>query len=256
MMNQQQQLLNTIWSDKPASALTSHFNTQGINVYRRNLFASAQRSLTITFPTIFKLLDSDIAERITHDFIKFSPPRHGDWSQWGADFSQYLSTDSVADDYPFLPDCAKVDWLIHCVLQGKDQVLNQASLQLLNEQDPENIAVEFNPNVVLLKTKYPVTEIYDAHHHCNLLSREASMAEAKYILSGELTEQIVMIFRPEFLPKIVKLTASESEFMISAMSEKSLFHSLTAITDERNFSFEQWLIIAIERNLIHNFKEI
>lgn len=80
IVNEQQCLLDAIWSDDANVAAQSGFDVQGINIYRRNLMANAIRALSISFPTIFELLDSDVSEQITHKFLKLSPPNQGDWT--------------------------------------------------------------------------------------------------------------------------------------------------------------------------------
>ena len=47
--NRQHLLLEAIWNDDSAALAQCGFNTQGINIYRRNLLANAQRALTISF---------------------------------------------------------------------------------------------------------------------------------------------------------------------------------------------------------------
>jgi hypothetical protein len=64
-----------------------------------------------------------------------------------------------------------------------------------------------------------------------------------------------MIFRPEFQPQVTTLSASEGTFMFSLLSGQSLAQSLDALKYNNEFSFEQWLFIAIERNLINLIKE-
>jgi len=259
-MNQQQHLLNTIWNTGTSLLTDSNsdspsFDIQGINIYRRNLLANGKRALNISFSTVFQLLDSDVSDDLVRQFLKYCPPSQGDWTQWGEAFPNFLSTTKVADDYPYLPDCAALDWHIHCALHGKDQVLAQSSLSLLSDVEPDNIVIEFNDNVTLIKTKYPIAEIFDAHHHSDMLVRDSAMKQAQELLSRKPENQVVMIFRPEFQPKLTRLTPSESEFMLSVKAGESLASSLDAINDYTGFSFEQWLIAAIERNLIYTFKE-
>ena len=253
-MNEQQHLLNAIWNEEPAVLAESDFDSQGINIYRRNLLANAQRALTISFPTIFALLDSDISDSLAQQFLRQYPPSQGDWAQWGEGFAKFIATTQVADDYPYLPYCATVDWHIHCALQGKDQTLDQASLSLLHSSEPENIVVEFNTNVSLIKTIYPLTEIYQAHHG-DKTQREVAMKQAKAALTSPLQEQVVMIYRPEFQPKITRLTHSDSKFMLCLRAGNSLAKSLDAVSPFKDFSFEQWLLKAIEQNLIYLFRE-
>ncbi|MFB0980783.1 MAG: DNA-binding domain-containing protein [Alteromonadaceae bacterium] len=253
--NLQQRLLEVIWNDESSIERLYNFDVQGINIYRRNLLANAQRALTISFPTVFELLDSDISENLAAQFIRCSPPNHGDWAQWGENFPHFLKATEEGDNYPYIIDCATLDWYVHCALKGSDQTLIQTSLQLLSEREPDDIFIEFNQNVKVLKTTYPLNDIFEAHHHKEALHRQLAMAAAKASLSVKDFEQILMIYRPEFQPKITILTVSEGTFMNDLLAGESLEKALNAVKNDNDFSFEQWLLNAITYNLIHYFKE-
>jgi len=254
-INEQQRLLDTIWSEEESGATLNGFSAQGISIYRRNLLANAERALSITFPTVFELLDSDISTFLVQQFLKISPPIQGDWGQWGAEFSEFITATEIGVDYPYLASCTALDWHVHCALHGQDQTLEQTSLQLLVNCDPEHVFITFNDNVKLLSTSYPVVEIFDAHHHDNQVQRDRAFNLAKQALSSVLVDHIVMIYRSEFQPQITKLTESEGRFILSLMSGNSLAKSLDTVRHDSRFSFQVWLISAIEHNLIHYFKE-
>ncbi|QUM89327.1 putative DNA-binding domain-containing protein [Moritella sp. 36] len=254
-INEQQRLLNAIWSDGESGTDLYGFSAQGISIYRRNLLANAERALRITFPTVFELLDGDISTFLVHKFLKSSPPLQGDWGQWGHDFSDFIATTEIGVDYPYLASCTALDWHVHCTLHGLDQTLDQASLQLLVNCEPEHVFITFNNNVKLLSTSYPVADIFDAHNHDEQAQRDIAFNRAKQALSSVLVEHTVMVYRPEFQPQVTKLTESEGRFTLSLMSGNSLAQSLDTVRHDSRFSFQTWLISAIEHNLIHYFKE-
>ena len=253
--NEQHLLLEAIWNDESSALAQCGFNSHGITIYRRNLLANAQRALNISFPTVFELLDSDISESLVYQFLRLSPPNRGDWTQWGENFSHFLSTTEAGIDYPYIADCAALDWYVHCALHGVDQTLVSSTLQLFNESEPEQLFIVFNENVKVFKTLYPLTEIFQAHHHSNKLEREAAMTDAKKALLKISFEQIVMVYRPDFQPKVTALSASEGKFMLALLANKSLSQSLDTVKNDNKFSFEQWLFTAIDRNLINIITE-
>ena len=255
-MNEQQRLLNVIWNDDPFLLAESGFDAQGVQIYRRNLLASAQRALSITFPTIFALLDSDISKNLLSQFLKLCPPDQGDWAQWGEEFADFIATDQISHEYPYLPDCAALDWKVHKALHGKDQVVDQLSLQRLSDTSPEKIGILFNKNVALIETKYPICDIFQAHHHSDLSLRNLAMTEAKLALSKIDEKKSIMVSRPALQPKVTKLTHSEAQFMQVLYAGKSLDEALNSVEKHKNFSFEKWLMMALEQNLIFKFKNI
>lgn len=252
-MSEQQNLLTLIFNDNPALLAESGFDIRGINIYRRNLFANAQRALSITYPTIFQLLDSDVSDDLVKQFLKLCPPEQGDWAQWGEEFPHFIATHQISHEYHYLPDCALLDWYRHCGLHGKDQNFNHDSLSLLGTSEPEKVYVTFNQNVILMDTRYPIVDIFNAHHHPDQEQREMAMRDAKIALSIALQEHTVMIFRPEFLPKVTIIQEGEMQFMKALFEGESLGVSLDTVSHDKSFSFEKWLIMAIEQNLVVQF---
>lgn len=264
-VNEQQRLLDAIWNHELSSEIGRDFDIQdfdikGINIYRRNLLANAQRALSISFPTVFELLDSDVSASLLQLFLKTSPPTQGDWAQWGREFPEFIAATAVGRDYPYLADNATLDWHIHNALQGKDQTLDQSTLQLLADREPENIYIELNVNVQLIKTRYPTSEIFHAHHDEDEIQRDIALENAQQALTkitvdNSVVEHFIMVYRPEFQPCVTKLTDCEGLFMLALISGKSLAESLNVVNKDTGFSFETWLIAAIKNNLIHYFKE-
>ena len=254
-MNEQQLLLTLIWNDNPTLLAESGYDIAGIAIYRRNLLANAQRSLSITFPTIFKLLDSDISESLVQEFLTLCPPDQGDWAQWGETFADFIATHQIAHNYPYLPDCALLDWHFHCALQGPDQTLVNASLALLANTEPENISVIFNENLTLMQTMFPIDDIFQAHHHPEQSIREDAMRNAKIALSAKCKPRTVMLFRRQYQPKVTRLTDSDADFMYCLKAGKPLADALDAVGHCNDFSFEKWLLTAIEQNWILHLQD-
>ncbi len=244
-MNEQQRLLAAIWGDD-----AGEFSTQGIAIYRRNLLANAQRSLALSFPTIFELLDSNVSEQLVADFLRFSPPSQGDWGQWGAVFSAFLSQHELSDDYAYLADCAALDWAVHQALHGEDLALDSGSLQQLAEGEPAQLTVVINPNVVIMMSEYPLVDIFDAHHHTDETMRNDALHRAQAQLIDGCVPSAAMVYRPEYQPRVSLIPTSEAMFMQALLANKSLGEALDRVSDFSDFSFEQWLVKAIENNFI------
>lgn len=248
VMNEQQRLLAAIWDD---SAVEQGFTQEGIAIYRRNLLANARRGLSLSFPTLFELLDSNDSDELVAEFLKSSPPNQGDWGQWGGDLAAFLKTHRLSEEYPYLADCAALDWQVHCGLQGPDWSVDSQSLARLGDTEPEKLHVVLNPNVALLTSDYPIFDIYQAHHLESETEREAAFTKARQLLQAGPETTTTMIYRPEFQPKISQLSDSEALFMQALLADQSLGEALDLVTVCDDFSFEQWLTGAIKNNLIN-----
>ena len=254
-MNTQQQLLSAIWQPGECDDAGNVFCQQGVDIYRRNLLANATRSLSISFPTLFQLLDSDVSDLLTHQLLHYSAPIQGDWGQWGAHLPSLIEQSTMIENYPYLADCARLDWAIHLALHGADQMLDKSSLQRLADTELKHLVVEFNQNLLLIDSDFPLDDIFYAHHGEAQLDKDTAMSRAQHALAGDLVRQSYLVFRPEFQPKVTVITQSEAVFMQQLMVGLSLENALDSVGEDSTFSFEQWLINAIERNLITCFKE-
>lgn len=254
-MDEQKRLLNAIWQQESGKSHDSEFSSQGLNIYRRNLMANASRSLSISFTTIFELLDWDVSALLVTDFLKTSPPTQGDWAQWGENFPSFIASTELGNQYPYLADCALLDWKIHQALHGYDQVLEQASLQRLADTEPENMTCQFNSNVALINSDYPIADIFDAHHDADDHQRDKAMHRAQQRLAEEPNQQCYLVYRQAFQPMVKVLLRSQAIFIEHLLAEQSLASALDSVSADNEFSFEQWLIQAIEDNLIICFKE-
>lgn len=254
-MNEQQRLLSAIWQHEATEDEDQRFSQQGLDIYRRNLLANATRSLSISFPTLFELLDSDVSDLLTRQLLQCSAPTQGDWAQWGAHFPTLIEQSSDIEDYPYLADCARLDWAIHKALYGADEVLDQSSLQRLADTEPERLVVVFNRNVSLIESDFPIDDIFNAHHAPEQAEKDNAMSRAQHTLANDLSTKSYLVFRPEFQPMVNVLDLSEAVFTQQLMAGNSLENALDSVANDSTFSFEQWLIKAIERNLIICFKE-
>lgn len=252
-MNEQQRLLAAIWQ---SPSVEHCFDERGIAIYRRNLLANARRALAVSFPTIFELLSEDDGTELVNDFLRYSPPNQGDWSVWGNDFPHFIADHQLSESFVYLADCAALDWLVHKALHGKDDTLVQKSLNLLGEQDPARLRLVMNSNVAFITSPFPIADIYVAHHAENERERATALKSAKRSLSHSLRERAVLVYRPEYQPQVTILNESQELFINALLANESLEIALESVSQFCDFSFEQWLINAIENNLIVGVEQI
>ena len=83
---------------------------RGLQAYRANADASAARALGTAFPTVHALVGDEDFEHLAREFWRAAPPQRGDLGEWGADFAAWLSEHPQLADWPYLGDCARLDW--------------------------------------------------------------------------------------------------------------------------------------------------
>lgn len=242
-MSEQQLLIDAIYGNDD-----HQLDPAGVDIYRRNLEASAIRALSISFPTVEELIGEDLFGYFSHQYLRTTPPEGGNWASWGETFPDMLVDHPAIEDYPFISDCAKLDWLLHLCGQGIDQAVMQDSLQLLASEDPDNLYVQFNGNLHLLSSPYPVASIYQLHQSDSEEARRALMNQVKAKLSEGIGEHLVT-YRPQFKPLCSEVDSAEQR-IFSALQAGNSLSSALELLGEDEFSFEHWLVSCLERNLI------
>lgn len=248
---QQSLLVNAIFSGKDDPL--HNFDARGLTIYRHNLQATAKRALSITFPTVLQLIGDDLFEYSCHQLLLTSPPDQGDWALWGQGFAPLLEQLKQLDDYPFVADCARVDFLRHQSERAKDHSVNLASLQLLASVDLDELFVTLPDSLALMQSCYPIVQLWQAHHG-DMQDLQLYFTQAKAYLSQQPIQHYALIYRPEYKASVQEIDKTEFHWLSLLHQGVSIGKALDIMADSE-FSFEQWLANAIEQRLISGFKQ-
>ena len=240
---QQQRLLQQIFS--PTSSETG-LDPRGLAIYRENLRATACQALGVSYPTVLKLIGEELFRYASDRLLEMVPPDKGDWALWGEDLAYVLSTLPQLDEYPFVPDCARLDWMRHQVERAQDSSFDQTSLKNLIEYDLNQISLVFADSTRLLMAQFPVIEAWQSNH----AEHPSRYVEAfNQRLSTSFSQQTVLLYRPKFQVKMLELNEQEKRWMEVLMAGRSIGHALDELGDE-SFAFDTWLARAVQGNWI------
>lgn len=238
----QSTLVSAIYNRTAASA----FDAQGLAVYQRSLSANAKRALEISFPTVKQLLGNEFFSQLCVNFLHAHPLTTGDWGDWGCELPRWLACSRELADYPYLDDCAQLDWLCHQSERAGNIATDLNSLPLLAENDIYQVTIKLCSGVFILTSQYPVVDIWNAHQGAEKSTRLFAQA-AQSITNKE--PQSALVWRPEWKPKVKKITASEFLFLQHTLAGQSVGESLDAMSST-DFSFQTWLPQALENGLL------
>jgi hypothetical protein len=252
---QQSQLIGAIFTGEDNTGL--NLDPRGLTIYRRNLQATAKRALSISFPTVLQLIGEQLFELASSLLLLRSPPEQGDWGLWGDDFADLLGQLPQLEDYPFVPDCARVDFLRHKSERATDHCVDMDSLQLLASVDIDELMVRFPQSLFIATSDYPVVELWLAHHG-DPQSGEEYFGLAKDLLSQQHKQQHALIYRPQYKAYVVELDELEFRWFSLLQRGLSLGKALDTLCEvgESAFVFENWLAKAIEHKLISSFYQV
>jgi hypothetical protein len=136
----------------------------GLRAYRTNAAATAERALAESFPTIRLLLGEADFRQMARQFWCAQPPARGDLGEWGAALADWIAEHAQLNAWPYLPDTARLDWLLHRAGRATDDALDTGSLVRLGEFEPAQLLVHFLPGVALLESRWPLALMHHAHH--------------------------------------------------------------------------------------------
>lgn len=247
-MNDQQQLVNAIFNT------SSEFEEKGLAIYQRNLQANAVRALQISYPTVLKLIGDDLFAYATKKLLKVDFPNSGDWGLWGRNFPELLSNLPALQEYPFVIDIARLDFLMHMQGRERDTAVDMASMTLLAECELDQLVLVLNPAIKILESDYPVIEIYQAN--TQLDHAEKYLRQAQQKLTRNIG-QYCLIYRPQYKPLIREIDLVELNWLRLIQQGSSIGQALdTLLMQDQEFSLETWLPLAIQQNLLFSLKEI
>ena len=250
VFSQQADFVKLLFQDEFQSP---YLDQRGVDIYKKNIRLTAKNALSISFPTVIKLIGDSYFLYLSTMLLKAYPPKEGDWADWGTQFPRLLRNIPELKDYPYIADSAQLDLLRHRVDRASDIEYQPESLPLLSTASLDNIVVNFADTVRVLEAEYPVIEIWYANH---------TEDKGEYIRQFQLRltegqgQQFVQVYRVGFVVHMRELGEMEYYWLQYLMRGDTIGHSLDALDERFNknsddgFQFELWLPRAIESQLI------
>ena len=246
----QNSLMSAIFlgDEKSSAMLGLASDSPGLNIYRANLHATALQALSISFPTLAELVGPAMLSYVCKKLLREHPPQHGNWAQWGDKLADMLDSITELNTFPFLSDCARLDYSCHQKIRARNSLFESDSLALLSESDPDLIKVNLAPSLELIVSEYPIGEIRAAHR---LQGDERAKKLKSISMNADGSQHFYACFLNNYQVNVQPLTESEYQWLERLMS-LSLGEALDMVA-QKEFSFEDWLAISINNNLIHHF---
>jgi hypothetical protein len=215
---------------------------RGLQAYRANAQALAERALSSAFPTLQAMVGVEDFGQLAREFWHEQPPQKGDMGQWGAAFPEWLAAHSAMAPWPYLGDCAQLDWAVHCNERAADAEMDVSSMALLGSGNPAELALRLMPGTALLHSAWPIGTLHAAHRGTGLPDINA-LAGAREALAEQRAES-VMVVRQGWRPVVHVLESATVLWTASLLENSSLAVALTRAGDA--FDFTAWLTQAVQ----------
>jgi hypothetical protein len=195
----QQALLEAVWSRDLEAAARDLAGSAGIAgspariarglaAYRGNVEAAAARALASAFPTVQAMVGVGDFAHLARVYLSADPPRSGDLGEWGEGFPPWLRELPKLADWPYLGDCAALDWALHRCERAADAEFDAGSLELLARLDPERLHLRLRPGSTVLASTWPIATIHAAHR-----DGADGFAAARAALAARRAEQVLVV---------------------------------------------------------------
>jgi hypothetical protein len=218
---------------------------RGLQAYRANADASAVRALAAAFPTVHLLVGEDDFALLAREHWRASPPQRGDLGAWGGAYADALRGNPRLADFPYLADCARLDWALFQCERAADATLDAASMMRLADTDPGRLVPETMPGVALVASPWPIAQIHAAHHGAG------DFAAARATIASRRGET-VLVARSGWKARVHVLDAVTARWMASLRDGADLSRALDAAGPA--FDFGAWLAGAIEHGVLKGIR--
>jgi len=135
-----------------------------LNIYRTNVRTNFRDALHSTYPAIERLVGNEYFDQVARDFQCRHPSLSGDLTYAGEHFADYLAELHHADEFGYLADIARLEWLIQeSLLAPAHGPLDLAKLAAVAPEDYENLHFVVHPSLRLFASRYPALRIWEAN---------------------------------------------------------------------------------------------
>jgi hypothetical protein len=218
---------------------------RGMQAYRANAGASAERALASTFPTVQALVGEESFAALSRAFWQTCPPERGDLACFGEGLPAFMADSEQLTDVPYLPDAARLDWLLAAAERAADDTADLSSLKLLTEADPSQLQLQLMPGTAVLASAYPVASLWQAHQPGDEAAEQA--ARARQALAAGVGEH-ALVWRSGWRARASIVSVATARWTRCLLRGDDLGAALAEAGE--GFAFEPWLVQAVQSGRI------
>jgi hypothetical protein len=218
----------------------------GWQAYRVNRDAAAARALQAAFATVHELVGAEDFARLARDHWLWRAPSRGDLGAWGEDFAGWLQDHPALAAWPWLGDCARLDWAVHGCERAADASADLNSLALLDGTEPNRLWIDLMPGCAVLGSDWPIASIHDAHRVAADAAGAAFEDVARRIAAQHAEH--VLVARAGWRGVVYRLDAPSARFTGHVLDGMDLGGAVEAA--QAGFVFADWLAAAVRHGWV------
>lgn len=135
----------------------------GLSAYRGNGRAHACHALQVQFPTVLAMLGAETFDALCFSYWRACPPSRGDLAWVGEQLPAHIATLETLDEWPWLADCARLDWAVWQISGASPATFTESDLRRLVDGEPATLSLRLSRSVSRLSSTWPIVTLYEAH---------------------------------------------------------------------------------------------
>jgi len=146
-------------SDNASNSIQPELNSR-MAIYSQNTYGGIHDYLMSVFPAINGVVGGDFFKQLIYQFIRSMPPKSGNMHDYGIELISFVEQEQTLSELPYITDLARFEWAKHKAYYSD---LNSVLAFDVSKVEQDTILitpVSLNRSITLLKTPYPITEIY------------------------------------------------------------------------------------------------
>jgi len=217
--------------------------TRGLQAYRANAGALAERALAAAYPTLQQLIGDESFAGLARAFWHRHPPEHGDIATWGGRLAAFVADAEQLAEEPDLADVARLEWAVHTAATAADADTPPQGLERLADADPARLRLLARPGTTLVDSVHPIVAIWQAHGP-GAAPGEARFAAVREAFATARAEP-ALVWRQGLRVQVAAFGPGDALFTAAVLAGQPLAAALAACPP--NFDLTAWLVAALQR---------
>jgi hypothetical protein len=146
----------------PVSTLRHARDLARFEIYGASFEANLRGALRDTYPVVHRLVGEDFFNQAALRYLREHPSTSADIHAFGACFPDFLAGLDSAQNLPYLPDVARLEWLVHRAFHAAHaEALSLAALAALPAEAHSRLRLL--PCVKPMQSEFPVHRIWQVN---------------------------------------------------------------------------------------------
>lgn len=207
-----------------AIALPATRTAARLGVYRGNVYGNWGGALAGAYPIVRRIVGEVFFAGLAHAYAQVHPSRSGDLNEYGEAMPEFVAAFPATQDLPYLPDVARVEWLVHRAWFAADTTpIELVRLRTLAAAEAPDLRPVLAGAVGLIESRWPLATLWEAHQ-----PGRRGPVEVDLHAGGDR----VLVDRPAWHPRVRGIESGDFRFLSAVACGAPLGTALESAAEE------------------------